>query len=153
MTRDWKYIATRYTTEQIEAIRSVRDVSLLPRRMAPIMRTGIGVRGADHPGFWDADQLYDLRRDPKEMTNLAGKDEHRPRLEAMRRMLRARVEAMGRPFGEFVPGGNAAEPGQVDKQIAIVKKLKIQGKNVIVPPELGGSGELPTKRRKERQRR
>ena len=41
-----------------------------------------------------------------------------------------------RPFGEFIPGGNAAETGQVDSQIAIVKKLEIKGKTVTVPEAL-----------------
>ena len=40
------------------------------------------------------------------------------------------LEAIGRPFGEFIPGGNAAEPGQIDKQIEIVKQLEIRGKTV-----------------------
>ena len=41
------------------------------------------------------------------------------------------LEAIGRPFGEFILGGNAAEPGQIDKQIEIVKQLEIQGKKVV----------------------
>ena len=28
-------------------------------------------RGASHPGFWDADQLYDLKSDPGEKKNVA----------------------------------------------------------------------------------
>lgn len=43
---------------------------------------------------------------------------------------------MGRPFGEFIHGGNAAEPGQIDPQIRIVKQLEIQGKKVTVPEAL-----------------
>ena len=46
------------------------------------------------------------------------------------------IEVIGRPFGEFIPGGNAAEPGQIDKQIAIVKQLEIKGKTVTVPQAL-----------------
>jgi len=46
------------------------------------------------------------------------------------------LEAIGRPFGEFIPGGNAAEPGQIDKQIEIVKQLEIKGKTVTVPEAL-----------------
>ena len=46
------------------------------------------------------------------------------------------LKAIGRPFGEFIPGGNAAETGQIDKQIAIVKKIEIQGKKVAVPEAL-----------------
>ncbi len=131
MTKDWKYIAVRYTQEQIEAIQRARPESL-PRLMSYIGRLGIGVRGAERPGFFDADQLYDLRADPDEMNNLAAGAEHADQLNRMRQMLREDLERMGRPFGEFVPGGNAAPPGQIDEQIAMVKKMKIDGKSVSV---------------------
>ena len=133
-TKDWKYIAVRYTKEQVEAIKRARPESL-PRLMSYIGRLGIGVRGAVHPGFFDADQLYDLRRDPDEMNSLAARPEHADQLNRMRRLLREDLKRMGRPFGEFVPGGNAAPPGLIDEQIAMVKKLKIEGKNVVVPGE------------------
>ena len=45
------------------------------------------------------------------------------------------LEVIGRPFGEFISGGNAAEPGQIDKQIEIFKQLEIKGKTVRVPEE------------------
>jgi arylsulfatase A-like enzyme len=130
-TKDWKYIAVRYTKEQIEAIQWAKPESL-PRLMSYIGRLGIGVRGAERPGFFDADQLYDLRADPGEMNNLAANPEHADQLNRMRRMLREDIERMRRPFGEFVPGGNAAPPGQIDEQIAIVRKVKIDRKNVSV---------------------
>jgi len=130
-TKDWKYIAVRYTKEQIETIKRARPETL-PRLMSYIGRLGIGVRGAERPGFFDADQLYDLRADPGEMNNLAANPEHADQLNGMRRMLREDLERMHRPFGEFVPGGNAAPPGQIDEQIAMVKKVKIDGKKVSV---------------------
>ena len=107
--------------------------------MAYIGRLGIGVRGADRPGFFDEDQLYHLARDPKEMTNLAYHAEHAPRMKEMRSLIQQDLEAIGRPFGEFIPGGNAGEPGQIDKQIEIVKQLDIQGKKVKVPESLKGN--------------
>ena len=45
---------------------------------------------------------------------------------------------IGRPFGEFIPGGNAAKPGQINKQIEMVKQLEIKGKTVTVPGVLKG---------------
>ena len=30
-------------------------------------------------------------------------------------------------------GGNAAPPGQIDEQLALVKKIKIQGKKIVLP--------------------
>ena len=104
--------------------------------MSYIGRLGIGVRGADRPGFFDEDQLYHLTRDPREMKNLAYDKAQATRVEEMRSLLQQSLEAIGRPFGEFIPGGNAAEPGQIDRQIEIVKQLEIKGKRVMVPEAL-----------------
>lgn len=145
-TKDWKYIAVRYTREQVEAIKRARPENL-PRLMSYIGRLGIGVRGAEHPGFFDADQLYDLRRDPDEMNNLAARPEHADRLNRMRYLLREDLKQMSRPFGEFVPGDNTAPPGLIDEQIALVKRIKIEGKNVLVP---GENSPRPPMRRKPR---
>ena len=135
VTKDWSYIAVRYTAEQIDAIQRASPQNL-PRAMSYIGRLGIGVRGADRPGFFDEDQLYHLTRDPKEMKNLAYQKGQATRMEEMRYLMQQDLEAIGRPFGEFIPGGNAAEPGQIDKQIAIVKQLDIRGKKVTVPKGL-----------------
>ena len=70
------------------------------------------------------------------MKNLAGKKAQATRLKEMRYLMQQDLEAIGRPFGEFIPGGNAAEPGQIDKQIGIVKQLEIKGKTVTVPETL-----------------
>ncbi len=51
----------------------------------------------------------------------------------MREMLTRDLKSLGRPFGEFVPGGNAAPPGQIDEQLALIKKIKIQGKKITLP--------------------
>lgn len=135
VTKDWSYIAVRHTTEQIEAIKKATPQNL-PKAMSYIGRLGIGVRGADRPGFFDPDQLYNLKKDPKEMKNLADQKAQTSRIKEMRALMLQDLEAIGRPFGEFIPGGNAAEPGQIDKQIAIVKQLGIQGKKVTVPEGL-----------------
>ena len=146
VTKDWSYIAVRHTKEQIAAIKKAAPQNL-PKTMSYIGRLGIGVRGADRPGFFDEDQLYHLERDPKEVKNLAYKKAQATRMKEMRDLMQQDLEAIGRPFGEFIPGGNAAEPGQVDKQIAIVKQLEIKGKMVTVPEALKkdpGSADEPT---------
>lgn len=132
-TKEWNYVAVRYPQDVIDAIRKA-DPARLPRLMSYLGRMGIGVRAADHPGFWDPDQLYDLRNDPTEMKNLASDPARADTLDAMRARLAAHVKAIGRPFGEFLPGGNAAPPGQIDPQIAQVKQLTIlRGKEVVDP--------------------
>lgn len=135
VTKDWSYIAVRHTKEQIADIKRTAPQNL-PKAMSYIGRLGIGVRGADRPGFFDEDQLYHLRRDPKEMKNLAYKNAHATRLQEMRDLMQYDLEVIGRPFGEFIPGGNAALPGQIDKQIEIVKQLEIKGRTVTVPQAL-----------------
>jgi arylsulfatase A-like enzyme len=134
-TKKWKYIAVRYPQEQVDRIQSARP-DHLPRLMTYIGRLGIGSRGAERAGFWDADQLYDLQNDPDERTNLAADPQYADMLARMKEMLTADLKTSGRPFGEFVPGGNAAPPGQIDAQIAQVKKMIIQGKRVIVPDDV-----------------
>ncbi len=135
VTKDWSYIAVRYTQDQIAAIKKATPQNL-PKAMSYIGRLGIGVRGANRPGFFDEDQLYHLKRDPKEMKNLANQKSQATRLKEMRYIMQQDLEAIGRPFGEFIRGGNAAEPDQIDKQIEIVKQLEIQGKKVTVPEAL-----------------
>ena len=135
VTKDWSYIAVRYTQEQIAEIKRAAPQNL-PRAMSYIGRLGIGVRGADRPGFFDEDQLYHLKTDPKEMRNLAGHIGHSSRVKEMRQKMQQDLQAIGRPFGEFIPGGNAAKPGQISKQIKIVKQLEIKGKTVTVPEAL-----------------
>tara|TARA_B100000927_G_scaffold110067_1_gene88874 strand:+ start:227 stop:1966 length:1740 start_codon:yes stop_codon:yes gene_type:complete len=154
VTKDWSYAAVRYTKEQIAAIQGAKPENL-PRAMAYIGRLGIGVRGADRPGFFDEDQLYYLKQDPKEMENLASNPEQAGQLKEMRELMQRDLEAIGRPFGEFIPGGNAAEPGQIDKQIEIVKQLEIQGKKVVVPNSLkknSGAAEEPASEDKAKKK-
>ncbi len=135
VTKDWSYIAVRYTKDQIATIKRA-TLQNLPKAMSYIGRLGIGVRGADHPGFFDEDQLYHLKRDPKEMKNLAYDIGQITRMKEMRYLMQHDLEVIGRPFGEFIPGGNATAPGQINTQINIVKRLKIKGKTVTVPEAL-----------------
>jgi arylsulfatase A-like enzyme len=157
VTKDWSYIAIRYTQEQIAAIKKASP-QMLPKALSYIGRMGIGIRGADRPGFFDEDQLYHLKSDPKEMKNLAREEEHAARVEEMRSLLQQDLESIGRPFGEFIPGGNASEPGRIDKQIKLVKQLTIKGKKVTVPESLQasqvnhGSGTVDGKAKKRAER-
>ena len=132
VTDTWKYIAVRYPHEQIEAIQNARPEQL-PRLMAYINRSGIGTRGSSNSNFFDADQLYNIARDERELKNLAGDPAYATQLARMRRLLTDDLKTFGRPFGEFVPGGNVAPPGLVDEQIDYVKRIKIEGKKVILP--------------------
>jgi len=131
-TKEWKYIAVRYPKERIAQIKKARPETL-PKLMAYIGRMGIGTRGAQNPGFFDYDQLYNVKQDLKERRNLAGNPDYSRTLADMRRILRKDLESFGRPFGEFVPGGNAAPAGLIDEQVELVKNMKIVGKKVTLP--------------------
>ncbi len=151
-TKDWKYICVRYTKEQVEKIRraSLKD---LPQNMSYFGRMGIGVRGAVNPNFFDADQLYYVKEDPKELKNLAHDPKYKNRLAMMKTLLTDSLKKFDRPFGEFVPGGNAAPGGSIDKQIAQVKTLKIQGKTVILPDGAVAEEKAPATNDRKRQER
>ena len=138
VTKDWSYIAVRHTKEQITAIEKASPQNL-PKALSYIGRLGIGVRGADHPGFFDEDQLYHLKSDPKEMQNLAYDTRQAARLKEMRSLMQQDLEAIGRPFGDFIPGHNTAGPGQIDDQIELVKQIEINGKKITVPEALNGT--------------
>ena len=141
VTKEWSYIAVRYTKDQIASIKEASPKNL-PRAMSYIGRLGIGVRGADRPGFFDEDQLYHLTNDPKEGNNLAYKKNHSARIKEMQGLMQQDLRAIGRPFGEFIPGGNAAKPGQINEQIRVVKQLEIKGKTVTVPQALNRNSEV-----------
>jgi hypothetical protein len=77
--------------------------------------------------------LYNVKQDVKEQRNLSGNPAYKEQLEKMRTLLKKDLESFGRPFGEFVPGGNAAPAGLIDVQVELVKKMKIVGKKVTLP--------------------
>ena len=70
------------------------------------------------------------------MKNLAYDRAYSDRINQMRKLMKKDLQAIGRPFGEFITGGNATDPGQIDWQIEIVKQIEIQGKKVTVPDTL-----------------
>lgn len=135
MNEDWKLITMRYNQQQVEAIQGAR-VDVLPRLMNPLQRLGIGVRGVDHSGFWSEEQLYQLGQDPEEMNNLAKSPEYASIKKDLEASLVKHLQGFDRPYGEFIPGGNATAPGQVDKQFELVRQLKVRGKTVTVPDHL-----------------
>ena len=153
-TKEWKYIAVRYPRERIDAIKR-SSPEQLPKHMAYIGRMGIGTRGASNPNFFDADQLYNVSKDPMELKNLAADPEHRQKLDQMKKLLTEYLQSMDRPFGEFVPGGNAVAGGSIDKQIQTVKRIKISGKKVIVPEQssLPKAVDRNNKRKQDRRER
>jgi len=96
VTDRWKYIAFR-----------VRDPWLLPPRDKwPKGHGGtpglMKIHGmALQPAYWDADQLYDLDKDPDEQVNLASNPEYASVLREMKDQLTGFCRQFDRPFAEF----------------------------------------------------
>jgi len=53
------------------------------------------------PGYFDADQLYDLKDDSEEQVNLADDQKYKKKLEEMKRLLRDYSRDLPHTFGEF----------------------------------------------------
>ncbi len=112
-TKDWNYIALRYTKEQIESIRSQH------RSVKQLMGLSGGVsRARIYPDAFDTDQLYNLSSDQQEKNNVAAVSENRKRLREMKRILKRELQKFpNRPFGEFIPGGNSV-PGKEQSDLS-----------------------------------
>jgi arylsulfatase A-like enzyme len=107
ITKDFKYIAIRYNEDALE------------RGFVPPQRGGIkehlsqgsfdllweknpfGQARDNIGGMVDPDQLFDLRKDPDEIQNLAQNPEYEKVLKVMQAHLSDFVQIIGRPFGEF----------------------------------------------------
>lgn len=95
----WKYIALRYPPEMRARIKA-GTLGEKPYHMdspLDLQRTA----EAKHPGYWDADQLYNLEDDPKEQKNLAREPQHAETVARMKALLKAELAKIDRPFGEF----------------------------------------------------
>ena len=123
---DFKYIALRYPE-------SVQNMSLEERQkrldrfnasqirrgkevytedpMAPFSHIQLIPGGGDaehpamsqYPAFYDADQLYNIARDPREQVNLASNPEYAEKLKEMKAALTAKLETLPGTFGELKP--------------------------------------------------
>ena len=79
-TKDFNYVALRYTKDQIESIRSKhRSVKQLMGLSGGVSRARV-LRDA-----FDTDQLYDLQADPEELSNVAANSDNRKQLREMKR--------------------------------------------------------------------
>jgi arylsulfatase A-like enzyme len=104
-TADWKYIATRYPAniqKQIDAGKLFDGFEDRKIERPYLTRNGhLGHFAAEqNPHYFVADQLYDLRNDPQETTNVA--DQHPEVVAEMKQRLSAQLKQFeDRPFGEF----------------------------------------------------
>lgn len=100
-TERWKYIALRYPPD---VQKKIADKTL--GRPAYHMDTSSDLQETAlkrHPGYWDADQLYDLKADPGERVNLIKDPKYAQTVAELRGRLKNWLAGFDRPFGEFVP--------------------------------------------------
>ena len=135
-TKDWNYISLRYTRNQIDSVRSNER-----RIMKKLQGLSGGIsRGMKNPNAFNYDQLYNLSKDPKEQNNLAQHPECKNVLDKMKKLLRTELKRFpDRPYGEFIPGGNASPIGTFDD---ILDKMAKAAKQSTKKPK------RPTRRKK-----
>lgn len=142
-TKDWSYMALRYTREQIDGVRS--DARGAIKRLQGL--SGGVSRGRTNPNAFNYNQLYNLSKDPLEENNLAANPEHKTKLREMKERLTAELKRFpNRPYGEFIPGGNASPIGACDDVLEKMAKVSEQdAKTVKAKP--------PRKRRTRKRKR
>ena len=124
---NYKYLAVRYPAyaqnmplaerqrvldayNQPRRVRKMRIVNTDPA--APFSHFSVvpGGEDAEHesygklPGYFAADQLYDLAADPKEINNLANRPEHESKLNELKAELQSYLNRLPGSFGELKPG-------------------------------------------------
>ena len=154
MTKDYGYIALRYTQDQLAAIRAGEKRTI---KSVLGLSGGVSRSWGKHPDAISADQLYDLRKDPEAQDNLAGSPKHRATLRDMRARLTASLKQFpDRPYGEFVPGGSAASAeGTVDvfrrlREVAMDYKGAKKRPKTSRKPE---SPDAPSRKQRREQRK
>ena len=106
-TKEWKYIATRFPEHIRSNITSENRRQFNQEGLASSPGNPDGKMIARYssdkkfPGYFDDDQLYDLRSDPDEQNNLADNPQYRQKLEEMKSILKSYCSELPHSFGEF----------------------------------------------------
>ena len=110
-TKEWSYMALRFTKDQVEEMRG-RERAL--EKTLTGLSGGIS-RGRENPESMSYDQLYNIATNPEETKNLAGNPEYSGKLDEMKQLLVKELKRFpNRPYGEFIPSGNAMPAGSCD---------------------------------------
>jgi hypothetical protein len=140
-TKDWKYIAVRYTPSVYSQIASgflwTSYTTGLPTEPRPyyVNNSQLGGLAADtNPHYFDDDQLYNLTADPTELNNLYG--QYPGSAYALKKRLSQYIGGIpNRPFRQFsdgstefspAPTGVPAQPSNVQMQFQGVNAVKLQ---------------------------
>jgi hypothetical protein len=95
-SRNYKYIATRYPASLQEKVSTGKQQGIT--HMGPGIHAFSYITMEYFPGYFDADQLYDVQKDPYEQHNLAGDPAHATQLEQLKNSLGTILEGFSHPF-------------------------------------------------------
>lgn len=113
VTERYKYIAGRAPTEIEEAMTKDAIQAMEQQRRRRVswdgnqntphnVSKGVVMDGdREYPGYFDPDQLYDLKNDPFEQNNLAHDPAYAETLAKMKKLLSSYLADLPHPFGEF----------------------------------------------------
>ena len=119
-TKTHSYIALRYTKEQVAGVKERHRRHL---KALTGLSGGVSRSIATHPHAYTGDQLYDLEHDPDAQRNLAGSSSHAAVLRQLKQNLAMELKRFPeRPYGEFVPGGNALPGKGYDEVFETLRK-------------------------------
>ena len=96
-TERWKYIALRFPERIIRAMQD-GEYERAPNHMDREGQPHAQIAMENYPGYYDADQLYDLESDPEEQHNLARDPAHAERLETLRTRLETFLKRLPHPY-------------------------------------------------------
>ncbi len=92
-----KYIALRFPERIIRAMRE-GGFERAPNHMDREDQPHAQIAMEHYPGYYDADQIYDLRNDPQEMHNLGGDPAHGRKLEELQGQLEGILKRLPHPY-------------------------------------------------------
>jgi arylsulfatase A-like enzyme len=111
---NWKYLSVRWPNTIYDSRfddPSANDMGWASLK-GPLTSMEVNVR-AQHPNYYDVDQLYNLAADPGEQTNLASDPAHADRLQLMKDELQKYLDPNPGPYAEFKSSGSELKKGAV----------------------------------------
>jgi arylsulfatase A-like enzyme len=93
----WKYVAVRYPERVIEGLER-GETEFAPNHLDTHKQAHSQIAIEHYPGYFDPDQLYDLRADPYEQANVAGDPAHRETVVALQDRLQAQLSTFVHPY-------------------------------------------------------